>query len=78
MPRINTCLTTIQNDGNDNRGPELAPAYVCYTVECPADAFEARAFNAIAQFGTHSIAAGTLGSEDAQLLCAPATQFFPR
>jgi len=47
-----------QNDGNDNRGPELAPAYVCYTVECPADAFEARAFNAIAQFGTQSIAAG--------------------
>ena len=71
------CLSTIKDNGNDGRGPGLAPAYVCYTVECPEDAFTARAFDAITQFGTHRIAAGTLGSEDAQLLCAPATQFFP-
>jgi hypothetical protein len=64
------CLSTIKDNGNDNRGAGLAPAYVCYTVECPEDAFTARAFDAITQFGTHRIAAGTLGSEDAQLLCA--------
>jgi hypothetical protein len=40
------CLTTITNDQDDFRGPSLAPAYVCYTVECPEDAFKAVACSA--------------------------------